>query len=104
LITAPDDPLLRVVACTGAPGCPQGLQPTRALARDLARHVPKGQVLHVSGCAKGCAMPKSAATVLVGQAAGFGFVPMGFAGDMPSDNGLTVATLTADPGILMGQA
>ena len=36
LITDPDDPLLRVTACTGAPGCPQASVETRALARRLA--------------------------------------------------------------------
>jgi precorrin-3B synthase len=104
LITRVDDPLLRVVACTGAPGCPQGLQTTRDLARALAPHVPEGALLHVSGCAKGCAMPKAAAMTLVGQSAGFGFVPMGLAADAPLRNGLTAAELMADPSILMGRA
>ncbi|MGB8813573.1 MAG: precorrin-3B synthase, partial [Paracoccaceae bacterium] len=40
LITTPDDPMLRVIAFTGAPGCPQALQPTRPLARALGVHVP----------------------------------------------------------------
>ena len=103
LIVRGDDPLLRVVACTGSPGCPQGLQPTRALARDLAAHVPKGHLLHVSGCAKGCAMPKSSAMTLVGQNAGFGLIPMGHAADTPLRNGLMAAELMADPSILMGR-
>jgi precorrin-3B synthase len=103
LITRSDDPLLRVVACTGAPGCPQGLQPTRGLARALASHVPKGFLLHVSGCAKGCAMPRAAAMTLVGQSAGFGFVPNGLAADAPLRNGLTAVALMADPSILMGR-
>ena len=102
LIANADDQLLRVVACTGRPGCPQGLQPTRALARDLAQHVPPGGVLHVSGCAKGCAMPKAEATVLVGQVGGYGFIPKGLAGDVPLQNNLQSAALTADPTILRG--
>jgi precorrin-3B synthase len=53
------DPLRRVFACTGAPGCLQAHQPTRDLARALAPLVPKGAVLHVSGCAKGCALPRA---------------------------------------------
>ncbi|NUB46767.1 precorrin-3B synthase [Fertoebacter nigrum] len=57
LITDPADPLLRVIACTGAPGCLQAHHATRPLARALAPHVPPGAVLHVSGCAKGCAHP-----------------------------------------------
>ncbi|MFC6761268.1 hypothetical protein ACFQFQ_20305 [Sulfitobacter porphyrae] len=40
VITDPDDPLLRVVACTGAPRCAQGLAKTRSVARSLAPHVP----------------------------------------------------------------
>ncbi|MDZ4128884.1 MAG: hypothetical protein U1E02_32645, partial [Hydrogenophaga sp.] len=57
LITDPADPMLRVIACTGAPGCPQAQGATRPLARALAGHVPAGAVLHVSGCAKLCAHP-----------------------------------------------
>ena len=103
LIVQPDDPLLRVVACTGAPGCPQGLQPTRALARGLAGFVPKDRILHVSGCAKGCAMPKAAAITLVGQSDGFGFVPRGLASGVPALAGLSTSTMLADPSILMGR-
>ena len=102
LITSPDDPLLRVVACTGAPGCPQGLQETRGLARSLASHVPSGKTLHISGCAKGCAAPKTPAITLVGQTDGYGFVPMGLASDAPVQHGLTGADLLADPTILTG--
>jgi len=102
LISRADDPLLRVVACTGAPGCPQGLQPTRGLARGLAGFMPKGRLLHVSGCAKGCAMPKTAAMTLVGQTDGFGLVPMGLASDAPLQSGLTEAALLADPALIIG--
>ncbi len=70
LITAADDPLLRVVACIGAPGCAQGRGETRALARRLATVVPKGQRLHVSGCAKGCASPRSTDLTLTAIAPG----------------------------------
>lgn len=101
LITAPNDPLLRVMACTGAPGCPQALQETRGLGRALAAQVPIGRLLHVSGCAKGCAAPKIPAITLVGQTGGYGLVPMGLASDAPVQHGLTVAELLADPTILM---
>ena len=103
LIFKADDPLLRVVACTGAPGCPQALQPTRRLARGLAQHVPKGDILHISGCAKGCAMPKAAAAVLVGQVHGYGFIRKGLAADAPTLTGLVVDRLLADPMIVMGR-
>lgn len=67
-ITAPD-PRLKVYACTGAPGCPQALQETRALAQRLAP-LAKGK-LHVSGCGKGCAHPGPADTVLTATRTGF---------------------------------
>ena len=102
LITKADDPLLRVVACTGAPGCPQGLQPTRDLARGLARHVPMGRLLHVSGCSKGCAMPKTPAMTLVGQSDGFGFMRVGLASDAPHLTGLTADGLLAGPALITG--
>jgi precorrin-3B synthase len=81
LILDPRDPRLNVTACTGAPGCPQGLQPTRDLARSLAPHVPPGQHLHVSGCAKGCAHPAPCAMTLSASAQGFTLVRNGCAGD-----------------------
>lgn len=64
LIHDAHDPRLRVDVCTGAPGCPQGRSPTRDLARALASHLPAGQRLHISGCAKGCAHPGPAALTL----------------------------------------
>ena len=77
LITAPDDPRLRVTACVGAPFCVQGQQPTRDLARRLAIVVPQGQHLHVSGCAKGCAHPGPADMTLCGTAEGFAVIRNG---------------------------
>ncbi|WP_236937962.1 hypothetical protein [Frigidibacter mobilis] len=80
-ITDPADPVLKVVACTGAPGCPQALQPTRPLAQALAPLVPDGRILHVSGCAKGCAHPAAADLTLTATAAGFTLIRGGRAGD-----------------------
>lgn len=77
----PVDPLLQVTACTGAPGCPQALQPTRGLARALAGLVPLGQHLHVSGCGKGCAHPGAADVTLTGTAQGFDLIREGRAAD-----------------------
>ncbi|MGV8986324.1 MAG: precorrin-3B synthase [Cypionkella sp.] len=82
LITAPDDPRLRVLACTGAPGCPQALQVTRSLARRLAPDVPQGKILHVSGCGKGCAHPGRADLTLSATPRGFAVLPHGRAGEM----------------------
>lgn len=82
VITAADDPRLRVFACTGAPGCPQALQATRGLARRLAQDVPPGKTLHVSGCGKGCAHPGRADLTLSATPLGFAIVPGGRAGEM----------------------
>jgi precorrin-3B synthase len=82
LITAPDDPRLRVVACTGAPACPQALQDTRTLARRLAPFVPQGKLLHVSGCAKGCAHPSPADLTLSATPQGFALLPKARAGGL----------------------
>ncbi len=77
LITAPDDPLLRVIACTGAPGCAQALGPTRPLARALAPHLTG--ILHVSGCAKGCAHPRPAPLTLTATPHGYTLIRNGTA-------------------------
>lgn len=95
LITDPADPLLHVIACTGAPGCPQAQVATRALARRLAPGLPKGVTLHVSGCAKGCANPGTAPLTLVGQSGGtLALVRDGTASGAPERAGLDPATLT----------
>lgn len=98
LITDPADPMLRVIACTGAPGCVQAHAPTRPLARALAPHVPPGAMLHVAGCAKGCALPGPAPLTLTATPAGFDLIRGGNAADAPALTGLAPATLTADPG------
>lgn len=86
LVTAPGDPLLAASACTGAPGCPQALGPTRPLARALAGRVPG---LHVSGCAKGCAHPGPARVTLVAAGEGrYDLIRDGRAGDRPTLTGL----------------
>ncbi len=100
LITRPDDPMLRVIACPGAPGCLQAAQPTRALARSLAPHLPDDAVLHVSGCAKGCAHAAPAVLTLTAQAEGFDLIRDGRARDIPQRRGLTAEFLAAHPAIL----
>lgn len=93
LIHDPRDPRLRIVACTGAPGCAQGLQPTRPLARRIARILPAWEpfgplhrsVIHVSGCAKGCAHPGAADEVIVGRAGGYATGRDTTAAEVPDD-------------------
>lgn len=93
IITDANDPLLRVVACTGAPGCGQGLGPTRDVARALAPHVPCGQTLHVSGCAKGCAHPGAAALTITATETAYDLIRNGRASDAPEQTKLTPDTL-----------
>ncbi|AZL59631.1 precorrin-3B synthase [Tabrizicola piscis] len=88
LVTDPADPILRVTACTGAPGCPQALGETRALARSLAARLPEGKSLHVSGCTKGCAHPGVSDLTLVATARGYDLVHGGTAQDTPSHRAL----------------
>lgn len=85
---APDDPLLNIHACTGAPGCSQALGPTRALARRLALDIPPGETLHISGCTKGCAHPRAADHTLIATNDGFDLVSQGAPWEAPSKCGL----------------
>lgn len=102
LITQASDPLRRVVACTGAPGCLQGLQPTRDLARRVADRVTG--LLHVSGCAKGCAHPGAADLVLVATDEGFDLIRNGRASDPPLQRGLKLGDLEMQSELLHGSA
>ncbi len=92
LITAPDDPLLRVTACTGAPGCTQARGPTRDLARRLAMLVTDAH-LHVSGCPKGCAHPGAAPVTLVVTTGGYDLIRNGVASDPPLRTNMTADQL-----------
>jgi precorrin-3B synthase len=97
LVLSPDDPRLRLRACTGAPGCAQACAPTRELARQLAPAIPNGAILHVSGCAKGCGWPRPADLTLTATPQGFDLIRNGRAGDAPQQSGLRPDEL---PGIL----
>jgi precorrin-3B synthase len=71
-ITDPDDPRRRVVACAGAPICDAGEIPARALASQVAQAaaglIGTGEVIHISGCPKGCAHRGTAAIAAIGRA------------------------------------
>ncbi|WP_390912673.1 cobalamin biosynthesis protein CobG [Pseudosulfitobacter sp. SM2401] len=88
-ITEPNDARLRVDACSGAPACPAASIATRDVANAIAPHL-SGQTLHVSGCAKGCARPRPADVVLVGNDGAFDLVQNGHPWDVPSLCGLTL--------------
>jgi precorrin-3B synthase len=84
LIVRADDPRRRIVACPGKPACASGLIAARALASELARHLPRPQeTVHISGCAKGCAHPAPAALTVVGSERGCGIIRHGSARDVP---------------------
>lgn len=97
IITRADDPMLRVIACTGAPGCLQARGDTRSLARALAPHLTAP--LHVSGCAKGCAHPGAMRT-LTATDDGFDLICDGPASGVPARSGLSAGALIADPTLL----
>jgi precorrin-3B synthase len=99
LITQADDPLLRVLACTGAPGCLQALAATRPLATALAPHIPAGKTLHVSGCAKGCAHAGPTDYTLVATPTGYAPLHNATAAARPHSTH-SAAALTANPGLL----
>ncbi|MGJ0510641.1 MAG: precorrin-3B synthase [Methylocystis sp.] len=95
LVVSHDDARLAVVACPGAPECPQAQGETRPHLARLALLAQKlagadGVGLHLSGCAKGCARPKSSAVTLVANAGLFDLVDRGRASDAPQLRGLTI--------------
>jgi precorrin-3B synthase len=102
LVTRADDPMLRVVACTGAPGCQEAHVETRSLAATLAPYLPEDGLLHVAGCAKGCAHPTAAPVTLVGTRSGFDLIRNGSAHDAPRRCGLQPADIIANPAMLVG--
>jgi precorrin-3B synthase len=92
-------PIRSVAACPGAPACANG---STATQRDAARLAPlarrlkaHGVVLHVSGCAKGCAHATAAAVTLVGREGRYDLVLDGRAGDTPTLVGLDSKELEA---------
>ncbi|MGK7654248.1 hypothetical protein ACSQ76_18130 [Roseovarius sp. B08] len=85
-VTQPGNPLMSAHACPGAPFCPQATVSTMDIARDLAPRV--SGTLHVSGCAKGCALPRAADTTLTGRDGRFDLVRNGAPWDTPCARGL----------------
>jgi precorrin-3B synthase len=81
------DPRRRVIACAGAPVCAAAEIPTRTLAHTLAVDIAipgaNAPVLHLSGCAKGCACVRAAPLTVVGVHGRCGVVVNGSARDAP---------------------
>jgi precorrin-3B synthase len=86
-----DDPQLRIAACPGAPACMHGHLRVRDDAARWAAKLPKGDgvILHVSGCAKGCAKPTATAATFTATATGYDLISGGRAGDPPMRRGLS---------------
>ena len=102
LITRAEDPILRVIACSGAPRCAQAHADTRTLAAALAPHISEDARLHVSGCAKSCAHSGPASITLVATSEGFDLVRGGSVRDAPVLRGLSRAGILTDPSVLKG--
>jgi precorrin-3B synthase len=101
-----DDSRLRVAACPGAPACAHGYSPVRDDAKRWVALLPKGDgvILHVSGCAKGCARPSATAATLTATATGYDLILAGRAGDSAARRGLSsteVARLLVSEGARM---
>lgn len=105
LVTAPDDPLMAIDACPGAPACRSACADTRAAARHIAAMMPLPGIasVHVSGCAKGCARSSPADLVLVASPAGFGIVRDALAAAQPTAR-LAAADLDTLPAVLRAGA
>ncbi|WFU14767.1 precorrin-3B synthase [Bradyrhizobium sp. CB3481] len=103
LITQADDPILRAVACSGAPACCDAHADTRAFAAALAPHIAADYQLHVSGCTKGCAHSGAASITLIATRNGFDLVRGGSTREAPVLRGLSPGRMIADPSVLTGE-
>jgi precorrin-3B synthase len=99
-IVRADDPRRQIVACAGAPICAAAEISTRALAPSLAANAAiagaDAPMVHLSGCAKGCACPRSTPLTVVGIEGRCGVVVNGSARDEP----LVILTPEALPSAL----
>jgi precorrin-3B synthase len=97
------DPRRHVVACAGAPACASAELPTRQLAPEVARAIRSwagtSNIVHLSGCSKGCAHPGPAALTLAGPNR---LILNGRAGDTPQAT-ISSAGLMADIERLCGE-
>lgn len=86
-VTKAGDPRRFVLACAGAPLCASGHIAARAMAPHIATtaapYLREGSIVHVSGCAKGCAHPAVASLTVVGTAGNCALIENGSARDAP---------------------
>ncbi|WP_052711584.1 hypothetical protein [Elstera litoralis] len=94
-ILDPDAALMAIAACSGAPACDRASRPSQEDARNFAVSLPpppyEKPLLHVSGCAKGCAHPRAAPITLVAREGRYDVVLRYTATAPPDHLGLTVA-------------
>lgn len=98
LVTDAGDSRLRVAACIGSAGCASGTVCAREDAAALAAAASWAGILHVSGCAKGCAHPGAAARTLVGAGGSYNLVRNGRADGLPHAVGLSLRQVAAHLG------
>lgn len=85
---AEQDPRNAIATCAGSKGCASGRMETKAMAERFVQTAPwlldGSLTVHLSGCAKGCARPRSSELTLVGAPSGYGLVVNGAANGAPS--------------------
>lgn len=70
LIDAVEQPLARLMACTGSPGCAKGLADTKTDALALAPLLPADTAVHLTGCQRSCAAAHVAPLTLLAVSPG----------------------------------
>lgn len=96
LIAEGGDPRRRIVACPGKPACLSAGVATRVdAARLAASGVLGGDLVHMSGCVKGCARPRPSPVTLVGRDGRYDLVLDGRADAEPERTGLDVDDVIA---------
>ena len=102
-VTNANDPLLRVEACPGAPGCPSASLDTRGVGRLLATQLHGATfsgTVHISGCWKGCARSAPADLTLVAREEHYLVVRRGTASGTPIAS-LSPAEVRSSPSRLL---
>jgi precorrin-3B synthase len=102
-ILDPEDPRRRIAACPGAPSCERATTRVRDDAAQLAATFagPSGSdtMIHISGCAKGCAHPRAATVTLVGRNGRYDVVRNDVASGSPAEHGLTLEQAVEGMGV-----
>jgi precorrin-3B synthase len=95
LVTWADDGRLSIITCAGAPACSRAEVETITTAAIIARTRRAGDaLLHLSGCAKGCAHPGPAPLTLVGHEGKFDLVRGGKASETPETRDVALAQIS----------